>query len=103
MEGAVDQAIFLAKLDIPVAIIGPAGTGKMYVARIIHEESGGATDMLVPIDCREFRSRSAANTRIARELAQGEGKTLVFKSPHLMNAEVQLKLAARSVRARWRM
>jgi DNA-binding NtrC family response regulator len=26
-------------------------------------------------------------------LAQGEGKTLVFKSPHLMNAEVQLKLA----------
>jgi DNA-binding NtrC family response regulator len=65
----------------------------MYVARIIHEESGGATDLLVPIDCREFRSRSVANTRIARELAQGEGKTLVFKSPHLMNAEVQLKLA----------
>lgn len=93
MEGAVDQAIFLAQLDIPVAIIGPAGTGKMYVARIIHEESGGATGMLVPIDCREFRSRNAANTRIARELAQGEGKTLVFKSPHLMNAEVQLKLA----------
>jgi len=93
MEGAVDQAIFLAKLDIPVAIIGPAGTGKMYVARIIHEESGGATDMLVSIDCREFRSRGVANTRIARELAQGEGKTLVFKSPHLMNAEVQLKLA----------
>jgi DNA-binding NtrC family response regulator len=47
----------------------------------------------VPIDCREFRSRGAANTRIARELAQGEGKTLVFKSPHLMHAEVQLKLA----------
>lgn len=93
MEGAVDQAIFLAKLDIPVAIIGAAGTGKMYIARIIHEESGGATDMLVPIDGREFRSRSGANARIARELAQGEGKTLVFKSPHLMNAEVQLKLA----------
>jgi DNA-binding NtrC family response regulator len=93
MEGAVDQAIFLAKLDIPVAIIGSAGTGKMYVARIIHEESGGASDLLVPIDCREFRSRSAAHTRIARELAQGEGKTLVFKSPHLMHAEVQLKLA----------
>jgi DNA-binding NtrC family response regulator len=49
--------------------------------------------MLVPIDCREFRSRSVAHSRIARELAQGEGKTLVFKSPHLMPAEVQLKLA----------
>ena len=93
MEGAVDQAIFMAKLDIPVAIIGPAGTGKMYVAKIVHEESGGAPDMLVSIDCREFRSRKAANTAIARELARGEGKTLVFKSPHLMNADAQLKLA----------
>ncbi len=93
MEGAVDQAIFLARLDIPVAIIGPAGTGKMYVARIIHEEAGGASDLLVPIDCREFRGRSAALARISRELRQGEGKTLVFKSPHLMHGEVQLKLA----------
>jgi DNA-binding NtrC family response regulator/GGDEF domain-containing protein len=93
MEGAVDQAIFLARLDIPVAIIGPAGTGKMYVAKIIHEESGGAADMLVSIDCRDLRNRGAANTRIARELVQGEGKTLVFKSPHLLRAEVQLKLA----------
>jgi DNA-binding NtrC family response regulator len=93
MEGAVDQAIFLAQLDIPVAIIGPAGTGKMYVARIIHEQTDSPSDMLVPIDCREFRSRAVAHKRIARELAQGEGKTLVFKSPHLMHAEVQLKLA----------
>ncbi len=93
MEGAVDQAIFLAQLDVPVAIIGPAGTGKMYVARIIHEQSDSAGDMLVAIDCREFRSRTVAHKRIARELAQGEGKTLVFKSPHLMHAEVQLKLA----------
>ncbi|MCB1703891.1 MAG: sigma 54-interacting transcriptional regulator [Halioglobus sp.] len=93
MEGAVDQAIFLSQLDVPVAIIGPAGTGKMYVARVIHEQTGAAGDMLVAIDCREFRNRNAAHTRIARELSQGEGKTLVFKSPHLMHAEVQLKLA----------
>jgi DNA-binding NtrC family response regulator len=93
MEGAVDQAVFLAGLDLPVAVIGPAGTGKMYIARVIHEESGGAEDMLVAIDCREFRSRSAAQSRIASELASGEGKTLVFKSPHLMHQEVQQKLA----------
>jgi len=93
MEGAVDQALFLARLDIPVAIIGPAGTGKLYIARIIHEESGGAADLLVPIDCRDLRGRGAANTRIARELAQGEGKTLVFKSPHLLHHDVQAKLA----------
>ncbi len=93
MEGAVDQAIFLSSLDMPVAIIGPVGTGKMYIAKIIHDESGGAPDMLIAIDCREFRSRSEANARIAEELAAGEGKTLVFKSPHLMNSESQLKLA----------
>ena len=97
MEGAVDQAIFLAHLDIPVAIIGPVGTGKMYVARIIHDESGGAGDMFIPIDCREFRTRGAAHICIARELSRGEGKTLVFKSPHLMHAEVQLKLDRKSV------
>ena len=93
MEGAVDQAIFLARLDTPIAVLGPAGTGKMYIARIIHEESGGAPDMLVSIDCRDFRSRNAAHARIAQELGSGEGKTLVFKSPHLLHAEVQQKLA----------
>ena len=65
----------------------------MYVAKIIHDESGADADMLIAIDCREFRSRSEANARISKELMQGEGKTLVFKSPHLMNAEAQLKLA----------
>ncbi len=93
MEGAVDQAIFLADLDLPVAVIGPAGTGKMYIARVIHDASGSAGDLLVAIDCREFRGRNAAQTRIAQELESGEGKTLVFKSPHLMHAEVQQKLA----------
>ncbi len=93
MEGAVDQAMFMAQLDVPVAIIGPRGTGKMYVAKVIHQESGAAPDMLVEIDCREFHSRKQADTRISRELRQGEGKTLVFKSPHLMNSDAQVKLA----------
>lgn len=93
MEGAIDQAVFLATVDLPVAIVGPRGTGKMYVARIIHQEAGGAPDDLVTIDCREFRSRNAAITRIGRELQQASGKTLVFKSPHLMHADAQVKLA----------
>ena len=37
MEGAVDQAAFLAKVDLPVAVIGARGTGKMYLARVVHE------------------------------------------------------------------
>ncbi len=93
MEGAVDQAMFLAPLDVPVAIVGPAGTGKMYVARVIHDERAGAQGALVVIDCREFRSRAAALRRIASELRTGQGKTLVFKSPQLMDLKVQHKLA----------
>ena len=93
MEGAVDQATFLAKLDIPVAIIGSRGTGKMYIAKIIHQESGGAEGMVVQIDCREFRNKADAIARIGRLLERSEGKTLVFKSPHLMAPDAQLKLA----------
>ena len=93
MEGAVDQASFLAKLDIPIAIIGPHGTGKMYVAKVVHQESGREPGLIVQIDCRAFRNRNDAIRRIQRELKQSEGKTLVFKSPHLMSADAQLKLA----------
>ena len=93
MEGAIDQAVFLAGVDIPVAIVGARGTGKMYVAQVIHTEVGGAADELVRIDCRAFRSRSEAHDRIGRELEGGEGRTLVFKSPHLLYAEVQSRLA----------
>ncbi len=93
MEGAIDQAVFLSRLDVPVAVIGPRGTGKLYVAKVIHQETGAEPDKMVAIDCREFRSRKDALNRIARELERSAGKTLVFKSPHLMNADAQLKLA----------
>lgn len=93
MEGAIDQAMFLARVDMPVAVIGPRGTGKLYVAKIIHQEAGGEPDQLVYVDCREFRSRRDALSRISHELERSQDKTLVFKSPHLMNAEAQLKLA----------
>ena len=93
MEGAIDQAVFLSRLDVPVAVIGPRGTGKLYVAKVIHQETGAAPDKLVAIDCREFRGRKDALNRIARELERSRGKTLVFKSPHLMNQDAQLKLA----------
>jgi len=93
MEGAVDQATFLSKLDMPVAIIGPRGTGKMYIARIVHQESGGAEGMLEQVNCHDFRNRDEAISAIGSALAASEGKTLVFKSPHLMAPEVQTKLA----------
>ncbi|TXS93727.1 hypothetical protein FV139_08785 [Parahaliea maris] len=93
MEGAVDRAAFLAKTHMPIAIIGARGTGKMYVARVVHEEAGGLPGHLVAIDCREFRNCDAANRAIARALKASVGKTLVFKYPHLMCTEAQTRLA----------
>jgi len=93
MEGAVDQASFLAKLDIPIAIVGAHGTGKMYVARVVHLASGREPGNIVPIDCRAFRNRKDAIRGIQKELKHSQGKTLVFKSPHLMSADAQIKLA----------
>ena len=90
---AVDQAAFLARTDTPVAIVGARGTGKMYIARIFHSRAGCGPDTLVAIDCREFRNRDDANRRIRHALEMGAGKTLVFKSPQLMSAEAQLRLA----------
>lgn len=93
MEGAIDQAVFLSGVEIPVAVVGPRGTGKMYVAQVIHAEAGGEPGGIARIDCRSFRNRNEAQTRIARELAQGENRTVVFKSPHLLHSETQAKLA----------
>lgn len=93
MEGAVDQAAFLAGVDIPVAIVGASGTGKMYVAKLIHKESGGDPGDLLALDCKELRGRTRAADRIQHALLHSEGKTLVFKSPQLLPAQVQLRLA----------
>ncbi|PLW84412.1 hypothetical protein CWI75_03475 [Kineobactrum sediminis] len=93
MEGAVDQAGFLATTDTPVAIVGARGTGKMYIARVLHAKTGASPEALEVVDCREFRNRDEANRRIREALLSGAGKTLVFKSPHVMNIESQLKLA----------
>jgi DNA-binding NtrC family response regulator len=93
MEGAVDQAAFLSQVDLPVAVIGARGTGKMYIARIVHTGAGGDPKNIEVVDCREFRNRVDAIISIRRQLEASEGKTLVFKSPHLMHRDAQQKLA----------
>ncbi len=93
MEGAIDQAVFLAGVDIPVAIIGEQGTGKMYVAQIVHNEGGGTADGLLKLDCRSYRNRAEAWSRITDALRGEDGRTLVFKSPQLLHTEIQARLA----------
>ena len=53
MEGAIDTALFLAPLDIPIAIIGSRGTGKGFIARLIHDARDGEGNQFAILDCRE--------------------------------------------------
>ena len=93
MEGAVDTAIYLATLDMPIAIIGPRGTGKGFVSRLIHEARGGQDEELKFLDCREFKGRASSLRTLSNSFQSGIFKTLVFKSPHLLQVDVQEKLA----------
>ncbi len=93
MEGAVDQAVFLASVDIPIAIIGARGTGKMYIAKVVHQAAAGTADGFRVVDCRELRSREQAFRKICALLDSSEGDTLVLKSPQLMHPETQDRLA----------
>lgn len=93
MEGAVDQARFLAVTDMPVAVIGARGTGKLYLARIFHQATGSTADNLQLVDCRELRGREESWRRLRTTLAAARDQTLVFKSPQLLHADVQRRLA----------
>jgi len=93
MEGAVDQAVFLASVDIPIAVIGSRGTGKMYIAKVVHQAAGGTADGFRVVDCRELRSREQAFRKICALIDECEGDTLVLKSPQLMHHDTQNRLA----------
>lgn len=93
MEGAADQARFLARTQMPVAVVGPRGTGKLYVARLYHAATGAPVDALQVLDCREFRGRDDSWRRLLRGILSTPRQTLVFKSPQLLHSEVQRRLA----------
>ncbi len=93
MEGAVDTAIYLAPLDVPIAVIGPRGTGKGFVSRLIHESIGGKHEEFKFLDCREFKGRNSSLRTLSNSFQSKVFKTLVFKSPHLLQDDIQEKLA----------
>lgn len=93
MEGAVDQARFLAATDMPLAIIGARGTGKLYLAKLYHQASGASPDALRLLDCRECRGRDESWRRLLEAMLAAPGQTLVLKSPQLLHPEVQKRLA----------
>jgi len=58
-----DQAMAAARVDLPLLVIGPAGSGKEHIARAVHTWSNRAANPFVVISC------SAVNaTLLGREI-----------------------------------
>jgi DNA-binding NtrC family response regulator len=54
IRGVLEQIRRVAAIPRPVLIIGERGTGKEFVARAIHDESGRAPKPLVVVNCAAF-------------------------------------------------
>ncbi|KAF0155497.1 MAG: atoCH [Elusimicrobia bacterium] len=53
LRAAVTEALRYAPTDLPVMILGPSGTGKTSLARVIHDRSGRA-GAFVAINCSAY-------------------------------------------------
>jgi two-component system response regulator AtoC len=100
------QAALLAQTDVPVLILGEAGTGKYTVASLIHKLSVRSGFKLVRVNCAEmpealleaelFGDERASSARIRRTglgtFATGEKGTIFLEEIAKMPAELQSRL-----------
>jgi len=107
--------------DCPVVIRGESGTGKVCVARLLHDLSGRAGGPFVPMDCSEvessrierdlFRRKSGSSDRVATDpglVAAATGGTILLLDPQRLAPSLQSRLglllqdrAAEVARCRW--
>ncbi len=97
--------LFAANRD-PYTITGETGTGKLMIAREIHQQSGRSGSQFLEIDLREYEplrlirllfgseqnSFPFAQARQAGFFEQTSGGTLVFSHAELMSEELQSRL-----------
>ncbi|SPC22024.1 Sigma-54 dependent transcriptional regulator [Cupriavidus oxalaticus] len=96
----------LARVDVPVLILGETGTGKELVARSLHYRGGRRDRPFVPVDCGAlpetlfegelFGHVRGAYTDARRDaaglVAQAEGGTLFFDEIHALSLRSQAAL-----------
>jgi two-component system, NtrC family, response regulator AtoC len=90
-HASLDRVIArVAQTDVPVVIVGEAGTGKLFVARQLHEKSARRRRAA-------FITLRCANLKDAREITAASiaarGGTLVIHEPTTLSAEAQNLLA----------
>jgi DNA-binding NtrC family response regulator len=101
LEGPNQQLqLFVAQLrqaavaETPLWLIGPSGSGKQTVARILHARGPRNHTAFVAIDCRALQPYLIEALLFApgNVLEGGHTGTVLFKSPHYLPADLQLRL-----------
>ncbi len=108
LRAVVDRANQVARIDVPVLILGEAGTGRELTARLVHERSSRARAAFVHLDCAAIAPESIEHALFgdgsprrpddSGEVARGmieraDGGTLFIDRPELLPASVQERLA----------
>jgi transcriptional regulator with PAS, ATPase and Fis domain len=87
MEAQIRAA---AEITVPVLIWGEPGTGKQWVARVIHGQASQCGDPFVAVDCQKLPGHLIGELCFA---PQNLPRTVYLKEPQSLPRDDQLKLA----------
>ncbi|MBI5155393.1 sigma 54-interacting transcriptional regulator [Candidatus Poribacteria bacterium] len=59
MQAAVTKMNALAEADSPVLVTGPAGCGKIYIARVLHIKGRQPNEPFITVDCSNYTDEAA--------------------------------------------
>lgn len=83
-----------ALTNLPVSITGPAGVGKQWLARVIHEQGPGRHHFFATIDCGRLPANVLANLLFDGRLKPGaDVATVYLKDADSLPREIQAQLS----------
>jgi two-component system, NtrC family, response regulator len=85
MRAVFEAAERIAAADVPVLLLGEAGTGKRLLARALHQRSGRRDEPFIAVRCAE--------TRRSLDLASGRGGTVFLDELTALASPLQAELA----------
>jgi transcriptional regulator with PAS, ATPase and Fis domain len=85
MRRVLDQVRLASESKAPVLLLGPAGSGKQFLARVVHEQSPSRQGAFTPVDCASLPPRLLAE-RLATSRASG---TLYLREPLRLPRDLQ--------------
>jgi hypothetical protein len=93
MRRVAEQVRLACKSRPPVMVLGEPGTGKEWVARVIHQESGNRETAFVALDCGKLPSSALEAVLFGpTSLARAGAGTVYLKEPQRLPRELQARV-----------